>query len=281
MRARLRRRVTRIVLVSLVVLAGASGAAYATQAMTQTTAATNQIFACQLKTLGTIRIVAEGVACTKYETAISWNQQGAAGQSGATGATGPAGPAGPEGPAGAAGAAGPQGAAGPAGGPGEKGADSTVAGPQGPKGDQGDPGPNQVADGAPCSIAGVTNGVLRITTSSDETLIMRCVDPTVMGDPAPSVEVARSFDLRTGELARVAIAHLSHPIATDTRVDVYSSDSDTLSVVQDATIPAGHTSSNVIGLPKKPNGDVVLTFDFRIGPSVLTISNVAVKTGPF
>jgi hypothetical protein len=93
----LRKRAARIALVSVALFAGAAGVAYGTQALTQTSTATSQIFACQLNNVGTIRIVAAGVACTKYETLISWNVQGAKGE---------AGPAGPVGPAGTPGAPG-------------------------------------------------------------------------------------------------------------------------------------------------------------------------------
>src|SRR6516162_1794051 len=63
-----------------------------------------------------------GSSCPAGMTAITWNQQGAAGPAGPAGAAGPAGPAGP---AGAKGDTGPAGAKG----------DTGATGPQGPKGD--------------------------------------------------------------------------------------------------------------------------------------------------
>jgi hypothetical protein len=131
-----RRRARGVALVSAAVFAGTSGVAYATQALMHRAAATTQIFACQLTTIGTIRIVAEGVACSKHETLISWNVQGpagAVGPAGPVGATGPPGPqglAGERGPTGLAGGLGPAGPAGPIG----------PIGPQGLKGDAGSKG---------------------------------------------------------------------------------------------------------------------------------------------
>jgi hypothetical protein len=66
----------------------------------------------------------QGTSCPKGTTAVSWNEQGAAG---ATGPQGPPGPAGAAGPQGQAGATGPQGATGPDG-------PAGPAGPQGPAG---------------------------------------------------------------------------------------------------------------------------------------------------
>jgi hypothetical protein len=87
--------------------------------------------------------------------------------------------------------------------------------------------------------------------------------------------------LTTGDIATVALALISHPVATDIPVDVQSSDPSALSVVADATIPAGHTSSNIIGLPKQINANVTLTVTFQISgfPNGETI-HVPVQTGP-
>ena len=50
-------------------------------------------------------------------------------------------------------------------------------------------------------------------------------------------------------------------------VDVVSSDPAALSVISDATIPAGHTSANIIGLPKETNADVTLAVTFGVAPA--------------
>ena len=126
-------RATRVALVSVALFAGAAGVAYATQALTQTTTASTQIVACQLKAIGTIRIVADATACSKYETVISWNVQGAKGDAG------PQGLQGAPGLAGAAGAAGKDGVNGTNGVDGKNGVDG-AAGPAGPQGPKGDPG---------------------------------------------------------------------------------------------------------------------------------------------
>jgi len=60
------------------------------------------IHGCYLKATGLLRVIdtGKGQACTRFETAISWNEGGV---------PGPAGPAGPQGPQGAPGAQGPKG----------------------------------------------------------------------------------------------------------------------------------------------------------------------------
>jgi type VI secretion system secreted protein Hcp len=78
--------------------------------------------ACAQKEDGSLRLVADGVACKKNEIAVSWNVVGPVGPAGATGAAGAAGPAGRDGrdglqgPQGVAGPQGPAGAAGSGGG---------------------------------------------------------------------------------------------------------------------------------------------------------------------
>jgi hypothetical protein len=136
------RRAARYGLVSLAVFAGATGVAFATQALTTRATATATIQACQLNKVGTLRIVDSAAECNvKFEKAISWNVQGpkgdtgaagaagAAGAKGATGAAGAAGPAGAKGDTGAAGAAGGKGDAGPAGDKGDPGSGFTWRGP--------------------------------------------------------------------------------------------------------------------------------------------------------
>ena len=87
----------------LAVFAVGAGVAYAAQSLSTTT--TTVINACQLKQVGTIRIVDNLNKCrATYETPLSWNVQGAAGNAG------PTGPAGPTGQAGATGAPGTPGA---------------------------------------------------------------------------------------------------------------------------------------------------------------------------
>jgi hypothetical protein len=170
---KLGQRATRVALVSVALFAGAAGVAYATQALTQTTTATTQIIACQLKAIGTIRIVADATACSKYETAISWNVAGAKGDAGPQGLPGPAGPAGKDGVDGMNGV---DGAAGPAGPQGPKG-DTGATGAQGPQGPKGDPGSDgglasfDLVDGLPCNQGsgsmrvsyGATNGGVSLT----------------------------------------------------------------------------------------------------------------------
>src|SRR5258708_6060517 len=102
----------RLLAVATAMFVGAAGVALASTMLDPVSAPT-VIQACQLKGIGTIRIVKATSDCnTRVETPLSWNSQG---------------PAGPPGPKGDIGTAGPAGAAG-------------IAGLQGPKGDKGDTG---------------------------------------------------------------------------------------------------------------------------------------------
>jgi len=86
--------------------------------LTEAAAEENVIHGCCSKFWGRLRIVKSPKQCKRWETPISWNQQGQPGEQGPMGPEGPAGPQGPEGPAGPqgpAGPAGPQGLPGPAG----------------------------------------------------------------------------------------------------------------------------------------------------------------------
>ena len=159
------KRATKVGLPVTLVALAATAAAWGAGALTATSTAA-VINACQLKNIGTIRIVTDPANCNKnLETAISWNVQGAQGLKGDTGATGPAGATGADGapgtkgadgapgPQGLAGATGPKGDIGPAGKDGTNGADGKdgpagPAGPQGLKGDIGGPGADGLAGSA-------------------------------------------------------------------------------------------------------------------------------------
>ena len=142
------RRRSLVCLAVLGVFGIGAGVTYAAQSLSSTT--TTVINACQLKQLGTIRIVDNLNKCSAgYVIPISWNVQGPAGS---TGPTCPAGPAGQAGAPGAKGAAGETGAAGPQGSPGIQGLQGERGlpgqdgrpgspGAEGPEGDSGGPGP--------------------------------------------------------------------------------------------------------------------------------------------
>jgi type VI secretion system secreted protein Hcp len=68
---------------------------------------TNTIYGCVSTKDGAVRVAAEGLACGKSESPISWNQTGPAGAPGADGQPGPAGRDGRDGQPGPAGPAGP------------------------------------------------------------------------------------------------------------------------------------------------------------------------------
>ncbi|MDX6452598.1 MAG: hypothetical protein QOH16_2647 [Gaiellaceae bacterium] len=200
---KLGQRVTRVALMSAALFAGAAGVAYATQTLTQTTTATTQIVACQLKAVGTLRVVADGTACSKYETVISWNVAGAKGDPGPQGLTGAAGAPGKDGVDGTNGLDGKDGvdgaagAEGPTGPKGEAGA-TGAQGPQGPKGDPGAGGGLASFDGVnglPCNQGtgtmqvsyNVTNGGASLTCqpSTFFTLTLKVSGGTTETIPPP------------------------------------------------------------------------------------------------
>jgi hypothetical protein len=127
------RRLGRLTVVTVVLLAAAAGIAYAT------IPDSNNVYnACELKGVGTVRLIDASLPpgsllshCTKWETPISWNQQGVKGDTGLQGPQGVKGDTGPQGPQGVKGDAGADG------GPGAQG----PQGPQGAKGDTGAMGP--------------------------------------------------------------------------------------------------------------------------------------------
>ncbi len=151
-----------LALTSVAVLAVGGGVAYA-----GIPGAGGVISGCYLKHTGILRVIdAEaGKRCTSFETAISWNQGGAAGPQGPPGVQGPPGaqgpqgdpgeqgpvgnqgPVGEQGPQGETGSQGPRGLDGAAGPQGQQG-DTGPQGPQGPKGDPGSAG-TQGAKGEP------------------------------------------------------------------------------------------------------------------------------------
>jgi hypothetical protein len=146
----IRRRAAKVALVSLALLAGATGVAYATATIV---GSTGVIHACTKDENGELRMVQGAGDCKKHESAVNWNVQG------------PQGSAGPAGPAGAAGAKGDTGAA---------GADG-VQGPPGPTGPQGPAGPAG-ADGAvsslddlqgvACNESSAAKGTIEVTYAS-------------------------------------------------------------------------------------------------------------------
>ncbi len=133
------------------------------------------IHGCYSGGLGQLRVIDAdgGETCTKNETAISWNEQGAAGPKGDKGDTGATGAPGAPGATGAPGAKGDTGATGPEGPPGATGAPGApgapgatgATGPPGPQGPQGPPGSS--------SSANLTspNGLYKITVTDSGILL--------------------------------------------------------------------------------------------------------------
>jgi hypothetical protein len=92
----MRKQLLRATLVVAAIGIGAAAAAYATASDSGT-----DINACQNKTNGNLRVVADASQCRNSEIPLSWNATGPAGAVGATGATGAAGADGADGEDGA------------------------------------------------------------------------------------------------------------------------------------------------------------------------------------
>ena len=156
MRGRMRRaagrRLVRVGVLSVALLAVAGGIAYAT------IPAGNHVFtACFQRATGTMRLIDPSLPghdlrshCTVFEQEISWNQQGVQGQTGPTGATGPTGPQGVAGRRGTPGRPARPAARARRGRPATPGRPGD--GPQGPTGAQGPQGPT--GDTGPMGPAG-------------------------------------------------------------------------------------------------------------------------------
>lgn len=122
------------------------------------------INACELKILGTVRVIdkSRNQQCGPFETPINWKQHP---EDGTPGVAGPIGPAGAAGPSGVAGAPGPAGS----------------RGPQGPQGPQGLPGPDGAPlgslaefEGASCQ-AGALQGPLTVDVDSNGMVKLTCL----------------------------------------------------------------------------------------------------------
>jgi hypothetical protein len=123
--------------------------------------------ACELKGLGTVRLIDPLLAarnfeshCTPFEQQISWDQSGGAGATGPVGATGASGSAGHTGPTGPQGVPGATGAAG-------------ATGPQGVTGAAGPTGPG--AGGVPFTV---TVAATASSTTPTETVVATVGDTT-------------------------------------------------------------------------------------------------------
>jgi hypothetical protein len=156
MRNTIRKRATRMALIGMAVLAGATGVAYATATVV---ASGSVIHACKLNVLGTIRLVDDPAKCsTKLETPVAWNTQGLQGD------RGPAGAPGAKGDTGAAGAAGVQGPPGP-------------TGPQGPAGPAGADGAVSSLDnlqGVACNESSPAKGTIEVTYAASGVATLTC-----------------------------------------------------------------------------------------------------------
>jgi Collagen triple helix repeat (20 copies) len=134
----MRARTSLCVLLPLVLLVGAAGAALAGVGRKDHPSG-DTITACAAKANGRLRLISASASCKASERRLSWNVAGPAGAKGDAGPPGPQGDPGAVGPAGAPGPRGEQGVRGQTGPQGRAGAVGP-AGPQGPSGPKGDPG---------------------------------------------------------------------------------------------------------------------------------------------
>jgi hypothetical protein len=158
-RKQMRNRILRVVLIAVAGMLVAAGVAYALGTIP---GADGTIHACYLKNVGTIRLVNAPGDCSRFEVAVSWNQQGQKGDPGAAGA------------AGAAGASAYQLALAN----GFSGTEAEwLASLKGADGDQGAPGATleelSDLDGIACQI-GDEEGTVTVTVASDGAVTLRC-----------------------------------------------------------------------------------------------------------
>ena len=184
------------------------------------------IQSCQLKALGTIRIVKAASDCnTKLETPLAWNAQG---------------------PAGAAGAPGTPGLKGDKGDPG-------VQGPAGPA------GLTTLASlaGTPCTTHTMLAGTVELVVTATDDVVLHCSVSSgggVGGDPGPPRLTALTVSRFDSTHLTVTVS-LEHPSVGDTAVTLTSSDPSvvvppaTLYVVDGQTTA---TTSDVLVLAPAP-----------------------------
>jgi hypothetical protein len=187
------------------------------------------IQACQLKNIGTIRIVTTASDCsTKFEIPISWNNQG---------------PAGAPGPKGEPGAAGLVGAPGVPGAKGDKGDTGT-------QGQTGAPGVVTLATlaGSPCIDHTEHAGTITLTTSAADEVVLRCTSNPAgsggaPGDQPPAHLLGLTF-ARSDATHYILTVALDHTVAQNTTVTLTSADTASVVVPATATVLTGQSSAS-------------------------------------
>jgi hypothetical protein len=226
------RRTTRVSLAFVLCAALAAGAAYGAAALTSVS--TQTIKACQLKALGTIRIVADQSRCNaNLETYLEWNIQGANGDAGLPGTAGATGAKGEKGDIGATGARGTDGVAGVNG----------AAGAQGPKGDAA-PAATLASLSRTACAAGGHDGTLAISVAAGGDVTLHCdVAPTTtLPLPPQLLSVNAPATVPVGGQSAVTVV-LDAAAPANLTVMISSSDPGVISIASSLVIPAGQTQA--------------------------------------
>ena len=212
-----RRRMFRLAAIATVVFLSAIGAAFATTTLDPAAAPTIQ--ACQLKTLGTIRIVKAASDCnTKLETPLAWNSQGPVG---AAGAPGTPGLKGDKGDPGAQGPAGPAGA-------------TTLAS----------------LSGSACTGHTGLAGTVEIAVTQTDDVVVHCTVASgggTDGDPNPPRLTALTISRFDATHLTVTVS-LDHPSVGDTAVTLVSSDPSAVVAPSTLSVLNGQTTASTSGV---------------------------------
>jgi hypothetical protein len=212
----------RLLAVATAMFVGAAGVALASTMLDPAPTPT-VIQTCQLKGIGTIRIVKAASDCnTRFETPLSWNSQG---------------------PAGVPGQKGDPGASGLTGAPGLKG----DKGDPGVQGQPGAPGVVTLATlaGSPCDDHTGQAGTITLTTTAADEVVLHCTANSGGGGApgAPAHLLALGFERFDATHYTVTIA-LDHPVAQETWVTLTSADPTSVAVPATVTIPAGGSTGS-------------------------------------
>ncbi|HEV7567316.1 MAG TPA: collagen-like protein, partial [Microbacteriaceae bacterium] len=206
----------RVLAIATAMFVGAAGVALAST-MLNPAPATAVIQACQLKGIGTIRIVTAARDCnTKFEIPISWNNQGPAGLAGAPGIPGAKGDKGDTGAQGQTGAAGVV----------------TLA----------------TLVGSPCVDHTGHPGTITFTTSATDEVILRCTPGSAGSGGSPGDQPAAHLlgltFARFDATYYTLTVSLDHPVAQDTTVTLTSADTASVVVPPTVMVPTGQSSAS-------------------------------------
>ena len=198
----LRRRGLRLLAVATAMFVGAAGVALAATALNASPSPA-VIQACQLKGIGTIRVVNTASDCnTKLEIPLAWNTQGQGG------------------------APGPKGDKGDTGVPGQAGAPGVVT--------------LATVAGSPCEDHAGQAGTISLTTSAADDIVFP--PPWRSPGDQPPVHLSALTFERYDTTYYTVIVTLDHTVTHDTSVTLTSSDMTSVAVPGTVTVPAGQST---------------------------------------